>query len=165
VIETHDRNLILLRIAFRGVKIASDRANKLLQEVLPIETRVRVRDRWNGTVVRHVVVPFEGDVLVKPDEGAAVDHLLVDRFGCVYVHVDDLIREADMGVHENIGSKNFPKQGAFLGKQARVCFAYQTDKTIPGTIVRHDEEEPFEIIIALEDGRYVRAVECQYTVD
>ena len=32
-----------------------------------------------------------------------------------------------------------------------------------GTIVRDDLEEPFETIIKLDNGRYLRAVECQYS--
>ena len=31
--------------------------------------------------------------------------------------------------------------------------------------MRYDMNPPFEVIIALEDGRYVRAVECQYSIE
>jgi len=68
-----------------------------------------------------------------------------------------------MECHINIGINTFPKQGDYLGKNAKVCFNYDTSKIIKGTIVRDDSEDPFLCIIKLEDGRYVLASECQYS--
>lgn len=70
-----------------------------------------------------------------------------------------------MGIHENINFDSFPKQGKLVGKRVRVCFNYDTSRIIRGTIVRDDLEEPGELIIKLDDGRYVRAVECMYSYE
>lgn len=67
-----------------------------------------------------------------------------------------------MGIRKNIGYDTFPKQGN-VGKRVRVCFNYDTSRIIRRTIVRDDAEEPWELIIKLDDGRYVRAVECMYS--
>jgi hypothetical protein len=68
-----------------------------------------------------------------------------------------------MGCHKNITINTFPRQGLMFGKRTEVCFYYDTSKTILGTIVRDDVEEPFEGIIKLDDGRYIRTTECQYS--
>lgn len=68
-----------------------------------------------------------------------------------------------MGVVANIGYSEFPKQGPWLGQRTRVCFRYDTTKTIMGTIVRDDREEPGRTIIRLDDGRYVDGTECQHS--
>lgn len=70
-----------------------------------------------------------------------------------------------MGVHKNIGFDKFPEQGAYLGRSVTVCFNYDTSKTIPGTIIRDDREEPGVGIIRLEDNRYVLMTECQYSLN
>ena len=44
-----------------------------------------------------------------------------------------------------------------------VCYHFDASKCHYGTIVRDDLEEPFETIIKLDNGRYLRAVECQYS--
>jgi hypothetical protein len=67
-----------------------------------------------------------------------------------------------MGVVKTIGIDSFPKQGALVGKRVKVCFAYNADVNIGGVVVRDDSEEPFETLFQLDDGRIVRAVECQY---
>ena len=68
-----------------------------------------------------------------------------------------------MGVAPNVGFDQFPKQGAFHGKRARVVFRYDTSREVMGTIVRDDYEEPWLTIIALDDGRVVLATECQFS--
>ncbi len=68
-----------------------------------------------------------------------------------------------MGNHENINISKFPRQGAWLGKRTKVCFHYDADSFITGTIVRDDSEEPFVTIISLDDGRVVLATECQHS--
>jgi hypothetical protein len=62
----------------------------------------------------------------------------------------------------------FPKQNYeypefAVGARVSVYFHYDTSKICMGTIVRNDLEEPFETIIKLDDGRYLRAEECQYS--
>lgn len=69
-----------------------------------------------------------------------------------------------MGTHPNISADKFPKQGAFLNARASVVFNYDTEKRFPGKIIRDDMEEPWETIIQLDDGRVIRAQECQYSV-
>lgn len=67
-----------------------------------------------------------------------------------------------MGAHKNISYKRFPKQGDWLGLETKVCFHYNTDRYVKGTIIREDMEEPYITIILLEDGRVILAKECQY---
>ena len=77
-----------------------------------------------------------------------------------------------MGIVKNISMDSFPKQGNFLGRKVEVCFHYDTSRTIKGTIVRDDSEEPYVTIIQLEQdeymnyvkGPYVLATECQYSL-
>ena len=67
--------------------------------------------------------------------------------------------------------KNFPKQKDEnykypqfkVGSRVEVCYHYDTSKYHYGTIVRDDLEEPFETIIKLDNGRYLRAIECQFS--
>ena len=68
-----------------------------------------------------------------------------------------------VGVVKNITVNQFPKQGQDLGKRVEVCFHYDDDNIIYGSIVRDDIEEPFKGIIALDDGRYILTTECQYS--
>ena len=68
-----------------------------------------------------------------------------------------------MGSHENISYTKFPKQSEYVGKEVEVCFNYNTDEILNGIIVRDDVEAPFQMIIHLEDDRFIRSVECQYT--
>lgn len=73
--------------------------------------------------------------------------------------------ENKMGVVKTITYENFPKQneGTFgVGARVSVCYHYNTNKTHEGTIVRDDKEEPFETIIRLDNGRFLRGTECQY---
>lgn len=67
-----------------------------------------------------------------------------------------------MGVVNNIDSVSFPKQGGFWGRQVRVCFNYDTSKTIIGLVVRDDAEAPGVMIIKLDDGRHVLSSECMW---
>lgn len=67
-----------------------------------------------------------------------------------------------MGMHENIDHDKFPEQGSFLNKQVLVCFSFDTTVTINGKIVRDDKDDPYVLIIALNDGRYVLSTECQF---
>lgn len=68
-----------------------------------------------------------------------------------------------MGRAANIALDRFPKQGEILHARCTVCFHYDTSRTIGGTIVREDVEAPHEIVIRLDDGRYVLAGECMYS--
>lgn len=76
-----------------------------------------------------------------------------------------------MGCVETIAYDKFPKQRdknykypyMAVGARVKVCFHYDTSKFCMGTVVRSDIEEPVETIIRLDDGRYVRDVECQYS--
>lgn len=68
-----------------------------------------------------------------------------------------------MGCVRTITAENFPKQSSEVNRMVEVCFHYDTSKQVAGRIVRDDREEPFETIIWLEDGRFVRGTECQYS--
>lgn len=74
-----------------------------------------------------------------------------------------------MGCVKTIDYNNFPKQKddnykyPSIGKKVRVCYHYNTNYYHYGIIVRDDIDEPFETIIKLDNGRYVRGVECQYS--
>lgn len=67
-----------------------------------------------------------------------------------------------MGMVTNITAENFPRQSDCVGSQVRVCFHFDTKKQLDGVIVRDDLEEPFVMLIKLEDDRYVLATECMY---
>lgn len=74
-----------------------------------------------------------------------------------------------MGCVKNISFDKFPKQSdknsnyPCLGKRVKVCYHYDTSKVHFGTIVRDDIEEPYETIIQLDNGRFLRSTECQYS--
>lgn len=76
-----------------------------------------------------------------------------------------------MGCIDTIAYDKFPKQKDEnykypefkVGSRVEVCYHFDTSKYHYGTIVRDDLEEPFETIIKLDNGRYLRAVECQYS--
>ena len=59
--------------------------------------------------------------------------------------------------------KNYKYQQFKVGSRVKVCYHYDTSKYHYGTIVRDDLEEPFETIIKLDNGRYLRATECQFS--
>lgn len=61
-----------------------------------------------------------------------------------------------------IGFDSFPKQGAYKGSRVRVCFNYDSGRTVDGTVLRDDAEEPGRMIIQLDDGRVVLSTECMY---
>ena len=67
-----------------------------------------------------------------------------------------------MGVVATIDYNRFPKQGENKGKRAEVSFNYNRSISLYGVIVRDDMEKPYETLIWLDDGRIIRAVECQY---
>ena len=69
-----------------------------------------------------------------------------------------------MSCVKNITLDTFPKQGKLLNARVTVFFHYNTSKTIGGQIVRDDAEDPFVAIIKLDNGRYVRTVECQFSL-
>jgi hypothetical protein len=68
-----------------------------------------------------------------------------------------------MGIVPNVGFDTWPKQGGLLGKRTEVCFRYDTTKTVMGTIVRDDHQEPWITIISLDDGRVILATECMHS--
>ena len=68
-----------------------------------------------------------------------------------------------MGCIETIDAFRFPKQSEYVNRRCEVCFKYDTSVTILGTVIRDDREEPFETLIKLDDGRVIRAIECQYS--
>jgi hypothetical protein len=67
-----------------------------------------------------------------------------------------------MGRHKNITHDKFPAQSNSLHKRVRVCFHYDAEHQVDGTIVRDDVDEPEQMIIRLDDGRYVLATECMW---
>ena len=76
-----------------------------------------------------------------------------------------------MGCIDTITYDKFPKQKDEnyiyprfkVGSRVKVCYHFDTSKYHYGTIVRDDLEEPFEPIIKLDNGRYLRATECQFS--
>ncbi len=69
-----------------------------------------------------------------------------------------------MGCVDTITVYKFPKQSEHVNRRVKVCFHYDTNKWIMGTIIRDDREEPFETLIKLDDGRVIRGTECQYSM-
>lgn len=70
-----------------------------------------------------------------------------------------------MGSVSTISWNTFPKQSSWVGCRCRVSFQYDTEHPINGTIIRDDTEKPYLMLIRLDDGRTVRACECQYCID
>lgn len=68
-----------------------------------------------------------------------------------------------MGIHDKITYKRFPLQGPFVGSRVKVVFHFDLSQAIFGTVVREDAEDPWQMIIRLDDDRYVLATECQYS--
>ncbi len=75
-----------------------------------------------------------------------------------------------MGCVPSITYDHYPEQAGehrviqTVGKRVRVSYHYDTSKCHYGVIVRDDIEKPYETIIALDNGRYLRGAECQYTL-
>ena len=69
-----------------------------------------------------------------------------------------------MGCIKSITAFKFPKQTEYVNRRVKVYFHYKTDCYFMGTILRDDIEEPCETIIKLDDGRILRAAECQYSI-
>ena len=76
-----------------------------------------------------------------------------------------------MGVVNTISFDKFPRQrhpdgivSYGVGSRVRVCYNYDVSNWHLGTIVRDDAEEPFETIIQLDNGNFVRSTECQFSV-
>lgn len=67
-----------------------------------------------------------------------------------------------MGVHRNIDIHKFPVQSSWVNEPVLVCFNYNTDVVVQGVIVRDDLQDPYLLIIKLDDGRFVMSSECQY---
>ncbi len=75
-----------------------------------------------------------------------------------------------MGCVNNIAYDKFPKQKDkdykypeyAVGARVQVCFHYDTSKYCMGTVVRDDIEEPYVMIIRLDDGRHILSTECQF---
>lgn len=62
----------------------------------------------------------------------------------------------------NVSFEEYPVQARVTGM--RVVVYYDNDKTNfhYGTIVRADRQAPYETIIALDNGHYVRSAECRF---
>lgn len=69
-----------------------------------------------------------------------------------------------MGCHKNIGYDKFPEQGPHNGQRVKVCFNFNTERTISGVCVRDDIEDPGLSLFQLDDGRVVSGTECQYSL-
>ena len=67
-----------------------------------------------------------------------------------------------MGEVSTISFDSFPKQGIYKACRVRVCFNYDSSRSVDGTVIRDDAEEPGRMIIQLDDGRVVLSTECMY---
>lgn len=71
-----------------------------------------------------------------------------------------------MGVVKGINFEDYPEQEkeryVYVGQRVKVCYEYDLSKYHLGIIVRDDKTEPFETIIKLDNGRYLRGTECQF---
>ncbi len=69
-----------------------------------------------------------------------------------------------MGCVKTISAFSFPMQSEYVNRRCEVCFHYDTTVKFFGTIIRDDRADPFETLIKLDDGRVIRATECQYSI-
>lgn len=67
-----------------------------------------------------------------------------------------------MGCVANVTATTFPRQGVYAGRRCEVMFFY-SGPILNGTIVRDDAEAPGEMIIKLDDGRFILSAECQWS--
>jgi hypothetical protein len=67
-----------------------------------------------------------------------------------------------VGCVDTIRHDRYPRQTGWVGQRVAVCFFYNTEHTILGKVVRDDDEDPYETVIRLDDGRFVRGTECQF---
>lgn len=51
-----------------------------------------------------------------------------------------------------------------IGKEVKIFYQNDTIRCHHGVIVRCDMEKPFEVIIKVDNGRYLRASECHYSI-
>lgn len=58
--------------------------------------------------------------------------------------------------------EDYPKQASYLGYKCEVVFGYNTEDIFTGTIIRDDGEKPHVTIIALDNGKVVLSIECQF---
>jgi hypothetical protein len=120
-----------------GLDIFPNQSNQLGQQVEVVRTNDKGSIAEQGTIVRDDVVdPFKG--LIKLKDGTVVLDTERDEF-------------------------TEPPQGSYKNKRAKVCFNYDANRTIEGTIVRDDMEKPWLTVIKLDLGRYVLATECQFS--
>ena len=70
-----------------------------------------------------------------------------------------------MGISRNISYSKWPAQGDELHQRVRVCFQYDGSRCMDGVVVRADKELPYRMIIRLDDGRFVLATECMYSLE
>lgn len=68
-----------------------------------------------------------------------------------------------MKFRENITHNTFPEQSSYVGKAVKVVFHWDVQNRLHGVIVRDDTEEPYVMIIKLDDGRHVLGTECQHS--
>ena len=69
-----------------------------------------------------------------------------------------------MGCVETITAYTFPRQSEYVNRRCEICFHFDRSVRFFGTIIRDDREDPFETLIKLDDGRTIRATECQYSI-
>jgi hypothetical protein len=67
-----------------------------------------------------------------------------------------------MGFSNYVDAVKYPKQGRMLNKKVEVCFNFDIHNIFYGKVIRYDIEEPFEVIIRLNDGRIIMSGECQF---
>tara|TARA_R110002126_G_scaffold16615_1_gene66275 strand:+ start:3760 stop:3978 length:219 start_codon:yes stop_codon:yes gene_type:complete len=68
-----------------------------------------------------------------------------------------------MGATPHINADAFPKQGAYIGKRVKVCYNYDTSRTVEGVVIRDDTTEPGLMIIHTDDGRALLSTECMWS--
>lgn len=68
-----------------------------------------------------------------------------------------------MGIEKYVKSGVFPKQNSYLlNRSVEICIECNDAGMTKGKIVRADIEEPYVIIIHLENGQYVLGSECRF---
>ena len=67
-----------------------------------------------------------------------------------------------MGVKAGISATEYPEQSN-IGRKVLVMFNC-SNPVFHGVVIRDDKTTPYETIFMLDDGRYIRSVECQYSL-
>jgi len=136
----------------------------LLNERVSVRINPDTSHRVAGTIVRQdaaaggeLIIEFDNETYARFAE-------VVDIFSPFWSKMPFTSLE-QVCIRSPIDLNKFPKQGRLTGERVYAHFHGIGNDEMPGTLVRDDMEKPFESIIKLDDGRFVRGGwECTFRI-